>query len=71
MGFPRKEYWSGLSLPSPDLPNPGIDPTSPAFQAYSLPLSHLGSDTRVDHYLFNQSCSTGPLGGLEFFFNYN
>ena len=25
MGFPRQEYWSGLSFPSPgDLPNPGI-----------------------------------------------
>ena len=30
MGFPRKEYWSGLPFPSPgDLPNPGIKPTSP------------------------------------------
>ena len=29
MGFPRQEYWSGLSLPSPgDLPNPGIKPES-------------------------------------------
>ena len=26
-----------------DLPNPGIKPTSPALQAHSLPLSHLGS----------------------------
>ena len=31
MGFPRQEYWSGLPFPSPgDLPNPGIEPTSPA-----------------------------------------
>ena len=31
MGFPRQEYWSGLPLSSPgDLPNPGIEPTSPA-----------------------------------------
>ena len=31
MGFPRQEYWSGLSFPSPrDLPNPGIEPMSPA-----------------------------------------
>ena len=29
MGFPRKEYWSGMQLPSPgDLPNPGIKLTS-------------------------------------------
>ena len=29
--FPRQEYWSGLPFPSPgDLPNPGIEPSSPA-----------------------------------------
>ena len=29
MGFPRQEYWSGVSFPSPgDLPNPGIEPAS-------------------------------------------
>ena len=38
MGFPRQEYWSGLPFPSPgDLPNPGIEPWSPALQADSLP----------------------------------
>ena len=32
MGFPRQEYWSGLPFPSPgDLPDPGIEPWSPAF----------------------------------------
>ena len=31
MGFSRQEYWSGLPFPSPgDLPNPGIEPGSPA-----------------------------------------
>ena len=46
MGFPRQEYWSGLPFPPPgDLPAPGIKPTSPASQADSLPLSHLGSPT--------------------------
>ena len=31
MGFPRQESWNGLSFPSPgDLPNTGIEPTSPA-----------------------------------------
>ena len=30
MGFFRQEYWNGLPFPSPgDLPNPGIEPTSP------------------------------------------
>ena len=37
-GFSRQEYWSGLSCPPPgDLPNPGIEPRSPAVQAGSLP----------------------------------
>ena len=36
-GFSRQEYWSGLQFPSPgDLPNPGIEPGSPALQADSL-----------------------------------
>ena len=31
MGLPRQEYWSGLSFLSPgDLPDPGIEPVSPA-----------------------------------------
>ena len=38
MRFPRQGYWSGLPFPSPgDLPNPGIEPGSPALQADSLP----------------------------------
>ena len=38
MGFPRQEYWSGLPFPSPgDLPDPGIEPRSPALQADILP----------------------------------
>ena len=31
MEFSRQEYWSGLPFSSPgDLPDPGIEPTSPA-----------------------------------------
>ena len=38
MAFFREEYWSGLPFPSPgDLPNPGIEPGSPAMQADALP----------------------------------
>ena len=34
MGFSRQECWSGLPFPSPgDLPNPGIEPGSPSWQA--------------------------------------
>ena len=37
MGFSRQEHWSRLPFPSPgDLPDPGIEPKSPALQADSL-----------------------------------
>ena len=38
MGFSRQECWIGLPFPSPwDLPDPGIEPGSPALQADALP----------------------------------
>ena len=38
MGFSRQECWSGLPFPSPgDLPDPEIEPVSPALQADALP----------------------------------
>ena len=46
MEFSRPEYWSGLPFPSPgDLPNPGIEPRSPALQADSLPTQLSGKPT--------------------------
>ena len=37
MELSRPEYWSGQPFPSPgDLPNPGIEPRSPALQTDSL-----------------------------------
>ena len=37
MGFYRQECWSGLPFPSPgDLPDPRIEPGSPALQADAL-----------------------------------
>ena len=37
-GRSRQEYWSGLLFPSPgDLPDPGIEPRSPALRADALP----------------------------------
>ena len=44
MKFSRQEYWSGLPYPPPgDLPDPGIEPSSPAWQVDSLPRSRLRS----------------------------
>ena len=43
MEFSRPEYWSGYPFPSPaDLPNPGIEPGSPASQMDSLPTELTG-----------------------------
>ena len=57
MGFPRQEYWSGLPFPSAgDLPDPGTEPMSPAWQVDLLPLSHLGiSKCKIEkcYFLFS------------------
>ena len=54
MRFSRQEYWSGLPCPPPgDIPNPGIEPASPALQADSL---HHGSPgdlgTQTTNHIF-------------------
>ena len=54
MEFSRPEYWSGLPCPSPgDLPNPGIEPRSPALQADSLPADPQGDNIKWGggHYI--------------------
>ena len=58
MGFSSQEYWSGLPFPSPgDLPNPGIEPRSPALQTDALPSEPLGKPEGVSkqtkNLLFN------------------
>ena len=40
MGFSRQEHWSGVPE---DLPNPGVEPRSPALQVDSLPIEPLGN----------------------------
>ena len=51
LGFSRQEYLSGLPCPPPgDLPNPGIEPGSPALRVDSLPSEPPGKlkNTEVD-----------------------
>ena len=57
MGFTRQEYWSGLPFSSPgDLPDPGIEPWSPALRANSLLSEPQGSP--LDPYdSYNPFCS--------------
>ena len=48
MEFSRQEYQSGLPFPSPgDLPDPGIEPRSPALQADSLSSKPPESEVKV------------------------
>ena len=43
MGFSSQEYWSGLPFPFPgDLPDPEIEPGSPALEADALTTEPLG-----------------------------
>ena len=50
MGWTK--FWSGLPFSSPgDLLNSGIEPVFPAWQAGSLPLSHLGSTWDLGYLL--------------------
>ena len=54
MEFSRQECQSWLPFPSPgDLPNPGIEPGSPALQAEALPSEPPGMPLKK--FFFNQS----------------
>ena len=46
MEFSRQEYWSGFPISPPgDLPNPGIEPTSPALASRSFTTAPPGKPT--------------------------
>ena len=50
--FSRQEYWSGLPFPSPgDLPNPGMEPRSPALRADASPSEPPGNPLRSEERL--------------------
>ena len=58
MGFSRQEYWSGLPFPSPeDLPDSGIEPGSPEFQADAL---HSKSPGKHGEWGLFSSCGAQP-----------
>ena len=65
IGFSRQEYWSWLPCPPPgDLPNPAIEPRSPALLADSLPSEPPGKPNfclfnRKDVNLYNSCCFWG------------
>ena len=60
MRFSRQKYWSGLPFPSPgDLPDPGIEPGSPALQAESLPTEPSGKGSYIYTCVGNLLCRPG------------
>ena len=67
MEFSRPEYRNGYSFPSPgDLPNPGIEPRSPALQADSLPAKLQGKPKRWKwRLLYSTLCDCTVHGILQ------
>ena len=72
MEFSRPEYWRGQPFPSPGhLPNPGIEPRSPAWQADSLPaepqgktkIVGVGSLSLLQRIFLTQESTRGHLHG--------
>ena len=61
--FFRQGYWSELPFPSPgDLPNPGIEPRSPALQADSLPPELPGKPPQYSNLKQSVSCKAMSPG---------
>ena len=61
MGFSRQEYWSGLPFPFPeDLPDPGIQPTSPTLQADALPSEPPGKPQTMLNSYYKSHCFKDP-----------
>ena len=62
MGFPRQEYWSGLPFPSQgDLPDPGIEPASPALADEILTTKPPGKPS----FLYYRSIIVYPMSNFK------
>ena len=72
MGFSRRKNWSGLPFPSPgDLPDPGIEPRSPALRADALTSEPPGKKTlyllvRFPHFILNCCLRTSKIGRVPY-----
>ena len=62
MGFSKHEYWSGLPFPSPgDLPDPGIEPRSPARRQTLHHLSYQGNCVKLRSLITDFQQEIEPL----------
>ena len=60
MELPREEHWSGWPSPSPgDLPDPGIEPASPAWAGGFFTAEHQGGPHTRMHKHITLSCESG------------
>ena len=66
--FSRQEYWSGLPLPPPgDLPDPGIEPISPALSGEFFTIESPGKPNlvkclaQIPRFLFTREGNGTPL----------
>ena len=65
MGFSRQEYWLGLPFSSPgDLPDPGIEPGSPALPMDSLPSEPPG-DTEMNRMRALQTLTVWMIWDMD------
>ena len=56
MGFTSQECWSGLSFPSPeDLPDPEIEPASPALAGGFFTTKPPGKPQDIQYYIPKQA----------------
>ena len=66
MEFFMREYWSGLPFPSPgDLPDPGIEPGSPALHTDALPSEPQGSPLTINAVINRKGLSPLTLEAFK------
>ena len=72
MGFSRQEYWHGLPFPPPgDLPDPGIEPKSPASQADSSLTSEPAGKLTQLLQVWKSLCPAPKIGALDALYGIN
>ena len=72
MEFSRQEHWSGQPFPSPgDLPDPGMEPRFPAWQADSLPSEPPAKPISKSHHWLDNQNPTIKLRELDWGLTYD
>ena len=66
IGFSRQEHWSGLPSPSPgDLPNPGIEPSSPTLSGRFFTAELPGKSKVLSTALWTDRSPTGGCASVK------